>query len=239
MRSPAGRRRCGPRGSRRGRGPRSAPPTGRPTPGQPAPRPSGAIDSTSTRSSGVSRSTVSGAVDLDVRRAGGLGRGSRWARRLPGPNAKSMTSGGRRPSALVPVAVAVGDEDDARRRRRRRRPRRAHEDARSPRDVTNGRSIGRTRIASAPPATTSSRASAQPGVEAARPLAERPRTEIGRAAQDLAIGADRPARRRAGRRPAAASTVRASNPSTRSWRSSASSALAEPASWRPRASRPG
>ena len=60
--SPAGRRRCGSRGCPRARRPRRRRHrrSGRRPARQPTPRRSGAIDSTNTRSSGVSRSTVSG-----------------------------------------------------------------------------------------------------------------------------------------------------------------------------------
>ena len=46
-------------------------------------------------SSGVSRSTASGPSTSTYGRAGRLGRGSVGARGCRGPNAKSMTSGGR------------------------------------------------------------------------------------------------------------------------------------------------
>ena len=89
--------------------------------------------------------------------------------------------------------------------------------------VTNGRSIGRTTIAVAPPATTSARASREAGVEAARPLAEGPcpeRRPRGARTSRSGLTTSTSSSRSTAR---AATTVRARNPSTRSCRSSASS----------------
>ena len=131
-----------------------------------------------------------------------------------------MTSGGRRREDVRARAVPVGDEDDdpggvACERRRGRRPRRL--------GVTNGRSIGRTRTASAPPATTSARASAQARVEAPRCAgggsAPRARPRGARTSRSGLTTSTSPSRSTA----RAATTVRASSPSTRSCRSSASS----------------
>ena len=73
--------------------------------------------STRTRSSGVSRSTASGAVDLDVAARPPRRPRPRWAARLPDP--KANVDDVRRPERQGVGAgpVAVGDEDDDRCRR--------------------------------------------------------------------------------------------------------------------------
>ena len=160
------------------------------------------------------------AVDLDVGRAGGLGGGSVGA---PAARPEREVDDVGRPERerVRAAAVPVGDEDD---------------DVVGPSapvvsgprmdaiasGVTNGRSIGSTRIASAPPAMTSARASSRPAL---RPRERWRRVRAPRSA-------DRRRTSRSGLTTStsssrstamAASTVRASNPSTRSSRSSASS----------------
>ena len=175
------------------------------------------------------------AVDLDVGRAGGLGRGSMGA---PAARPEREVDDVGRPERerVGAAAVPVGDEDDdlvgasasASASASAGAPAAAAGSASGARmdamasDVTNGRSIGSTRIASAPPAMTSARASSRPAlrprerwrrVRAPRSAARRRTSRSGLATSTSSSRSTA----------VAASTVRASNPSTRSSRSSASS----------------
>ena len=154
----------------------------------------------------MSRSTVNG-PSSSTTVAPASAAAARCASRLDGPNANPMTSGGRSPRAFVPRAVAVGDEDDDavggrssgvddgldRLGRHEREVDRQDEDGRGAAgdDVVAG--LG------------------QPAVEAAGPLAEGPRAELGGTGQDVAVGLI--TRTSASRSTAsAAATVRAEEP---------------------------
>ena len=168
------------------------------------------------------------AVDLDVRRADCLGRGSMGA---PAARPEREVDDVGRPERerVRAAAVPVGDEDDDALGRSAGPSAAAATGSVSgarmaaiASDVTNGRSIGSTRTASAPPATTSSRASASPAlrprerwrsVRAPRSAARRRTSRSGLATSTSSSRSTA----------VAASTVRASNPWTRSSRSSASS----------------
>ena len=131
-----------------------------------------------------SRSIASG-PSTSTKRARAAAARSRWAARLPGPKAKSMTSGGRRPSTLVPVACRsvtsttvgpfvtseVDDGVDGPDSHERQVDRHDQDGLRATRDDVV------TRLE-------------ESGVEAGRALAQGASPEIGREVQDLAVRAD-------------------------------------------------
>ncbi len=136
----------------------------------------------------MSRSTVSG-PSSSTRVAPALAAAATWACRLPRPNAKSMTSGGRSPRAFVPVAVAVGDDDDERavgvgfvgERHGDRLDRLGRDQRQVDRDDQDGRRPAGDHVGPC---------LAQPVIEPVRALAQGPCADRRRVPQDLAIRAD-------------------------------------------------
>ena len=205
---------------------------------QAAPTSSGTRRSTRSRSSGVSTSSESGPSVSSTSRAP-LARAFGWAARLSPPKENAIASGGASRSAFVPRPWRSGTMTTSGASPSVRAASSGSTIVAISSGEMSGRSTGRTRIASAPPAIASSRACSRPLVQAAAALADRPAPPAdGDRPRPRRIGLTTSGRRRwPALRVVAASVRRQESDRPASRRSSASSDPPEPRLGRPRASR--